>query len=168
MVAMLMVVLVTPGSVAPVALPGPQTAFRVPKSPAPEAAAAVVAVPPAVVVAVDLGDEDRLQAEANSTATIDITTTRFAARPFANMCPSPSVSCERVSPASPRRGRRRGTRQYKQSFEKWTRQGRAGRTERKGRNYGLFDRSGVAGPRGCGGPGDRRRPQHRQRLRRRP
>src|ERR1700729_3211879 len=62
MVAMLIEVSVTPGSVAPVALPGPHTAFRVPKSPAPVAAAAVVAVPPAAVVAVVLDDEDRLQA----------------------------------------------------------------------------------------------------------
>jgi hypothetical protein len=46
---------VTPLSVAPEALPGPQTAFRVPKSPGPgPAAVVVVAAAAAAVVAVEL------------------------------------------------------------------------------------------------------------------
>src|ERR1035441_10096512 len=110
MVAMLMEVSVTPISVAPVALPGPQTAFKVPKSPAVEAAAAVVTVPPAAVVAVVLGDEDRLQADATNTATIDITTARFAARLLESICPSPisfvrtcHVSINRPRPGTDRK-----------------------------------------------------------------
>ena len=91
---MLMLVSVTPGSVAPVALPGPQTAFRVPKSPTPDAAA-VVALPGA-----DgrrgrrrLVDEpDRPHADATSTATMDTTTARLAVRRLAEHLPIPPLS----------------------------------------------------------------------------
>ena len=98
MVAILMEVSVTPGSVAPLASPGPQTALRVPKSPTPvAAAAAVVAVAPAAaVVAVALADVlDRLHPVATSTPTIDNTTPRLTARPPANIpIPPLSATCQ--------------------------------------------------------------------------
>jgi hypothetical protein len=64
----------------------------VPKSPEAEAAAAVEAVAPAAEVAVALDDEDRLHADATSSATMDITTARFAPRPFLSIALPRSVS----------------------------------------------------------------------------
>src|ERR1700710_389150 len=90
MVAMLMLVSVTPGSVAPLASPGPHTDFRVPKSPTPAAAAVVAVVPPAAaVVAVALDDPDRLPRDATSTPMTDTATARLIARPRMCICHSP-------------------------------------------------------------------------------
>ena len=89
---MLMLVSVTPGSVAPLASPGPHTAFSVPKSPTPAAAAVVAVVPPAgAVVAVALDDPDRLQPDATSTPMIDTPTARLIPRPRMCICHSPLI-----------------------------------------------------------------------------
>jgi hypothetical protein len=73
MVPTLIVVSVTPGSVAPLALPGPHTDFRDPKSPLAAAGAAVEAV----VFWAELVPLDRLHAAATmTTATADTSTPR--------------------------------------------------------------------------------------------